>query len=148
MSQTNPAVYQVLPDLSAKVSGMRTGNYSDTRPALAILFHHASQSTPFITTFTAALMNSRAWCARATNQLEFGNYNVGYRQIVGDSSSPILTVINNEAVFVCQVFGPMSGPAPGLRTNEVNAAMAELSRREHAPIYQLKVYDISGFPDE
>lgn len=148
MSRTNPLVYRVLPDISAKVSGLRTGNYTTNKPALAVLMHHASQNTPYITTFTAALRSPAAWCGQATNQVEFGNYSLGYRQANGDSSSPILTVINNEAVFICQVFGPMGGPAPGMRTNAVNAAMAFLSTNNAAPVYQLKLYDVSGFPDE
>ena len=148
MSKTNPFVYQVLPDISSKVSGMRSENYATNQPALAVLMHHASQDTPYVTTFTAALRNSRAWCGHTTNQIEFGNYNIGYSQIVGDSSSPIFTVIHNEAVFICQVFGPMGGPAPGTRTNAVNAAMAALSADHDAPVYQLSIYDVSGFPDE
>jgi hypothetical protein len=42
----------------------------------------------------------------------------------------------------------MGGPAPGLRTNAVNAAMAKLSRNNDAPVFQLTPYDLSGFPDE
>jgi len=148
MSRTNPMVYCVLPDISSKVAGMRTHDYTRTKPALAVLMHHASQNTPDITTFTSALLDCRAWCGHVTNQLEFGNYSLGYSQINGDSSSPILTVINNEAVFICQVYGPMSGPAPGLRTNAVNAAMANLSTNNGAPVYQLTLYDVSGFPDQ
>lgn len=148
MAKTNPLVYRVLPDISSKVNGMRTENYATNPPALAVLMHHASQGTPFITTFAAALRNSTAWCGHTTNQLEFGNYNIGYSQINGDSSSPILTVIHNEAVFVCQVFGPLGGPAPGTRTNAVNAAMATLSTENSAPVYQLTLYDVSQFPDQ
>src|SRR5665213_2514591 len=138
----------LLPDISSKVSGMRTGDYAKSKPALAVLMHHASQNTPYITTFTAALLNCHAWCGHSTNQLEFGNYSVGYSQINGDSSSPILAVINNEAVFICQVYGPMSGPAPGMETNAVNTAMANLSKNNGAPAYQLTPYDVSGFPDQ
>jgi len=148
MAKTNPTFYRVLPDISSKVSGMRTGDYAKSKPALAVLMHHASQNTPYITTFTAALLNCHAWCGHSTNQLEFGNYSVGYSQINGDSSSPILAVINNEAVFICQVYGPMSGPAPGMETNAVNTAMANLSKNNGAPAYQLTPYDVSGFPDQ
>ncbi|HEY5042165.1 MAG TPA: hypothetical protein VIK53_09195, partial [Verrucomicrobiae bacterium] len=148
MAKPNPTFYRVLPDISSKVSGMRTGNYTKSKPALAVLLHDDSQNTPYVTTFTAALLNCHAWCGHTTNQLEFGNYSLGYTQISGDSSSPILTVINNEAVFICQVYGPMSGPAPGMETNKVNAAMASLSKNNDAPVYQLTPYDVSAFPDE
>lgn len=148
MTKTNPMSYRVLPDISSKVSGMKTWNYNSNKPALAVLMHHASQNTPYITTFAAALLDNVARCGHVTNQLEFGNYDVGYTQIVGDSSSPIVTVINNEAVFVCEVYYPMGGPAPGLRTNAVNAAMAGLSEAHGAPVYPLAVYDVSGFPDQ
>ncbi len=148
MTRTNPMSYRVLPDISSKVSGLRTGNYTNSQPALAILMHYSSQNTPYVTTFTAALLNGGARCGQAANQLVFGNYSLGYSQIVGDSSSPILTVINNEAVFICQVTGPMSGPAPGLRTNLINAAMASLSTNHGAPVYAMTLYDVSAFPDQ
>jgi hypothetical protein len=42
----------------------------------------------------------------------------------------------------------MSGTAPGMETNAVNTAMANLSKNNGAPVYQLTPYDVSGFPDQ
>ena len=148
MTKTNPASYRVLPDISSKVSGVRNGDYTKSKPALAVLMHYSSQNTPCVTTFTAALLYTGAQCGHATNQLEFGNYSLGYKQISGDSSSPILTVINNEAVLVCQVYSSLYGTALWRETNAINSAMANLSTNNSAPVYQMSLYDLSGFPDQ
>ena len=143
MAKTNPAVYRVLGDISGKVGH----NVTTDKPLLGVLMHHASLNKPYVTTFVAAMISVGQF-GHTWNQFEFGDYSTGYTQIVGDSSSPMLAIINGEAVLVAQTYlSSMYGPSAGLRATEVNLAMQNLSTANGAPIYTLTLCDLSPFPN-
>ena len=142
MARTNPMFYRVMPDFStkAKISAF-------SKPALGVLMHHASLGKPYVTTFVTTMLYPGQFGQRY-NQFEFGDYSLGYVQVVGDSSSPMLAVIHDEAILIAQTYlGSMYGPAPGLRVAQVNAGMNWLSTNYGAPVYTVQVADLSGFPD-
>jgi hypothetical protein len=143
MAKTNCAWFQVLPDVTAKV----VKNYAVGLPAVGVLMHHASLPNSYVTTFTAAL-TSPGQFGHTWNNFQFGDYSQGYAQITGDSSSPTFVIIAGEAVLVDQTYtAAMSGPSPGVRIAEVNAAMQNLSLMNAAPIYSATLYDLSAFPN-
>ena len=137
MANTNQSWFKVLPPISGKISN----NLAAAPSPLAIRFHDASKGGD-ITTFASAFNGSYFG---GTRQFSFGDYGSGDNSIIGDSSSPALMVINNEAVLIGQMYSALYAPPVGLYTNQVNAAMAALSASNSAPAYQVELYDLTQF---
>ena len=78
----------------------------------------------------------------------FGDYTKGDVWVGGDSASPAYAIINNEAVLICVASTGGGGSAIANFTNQINAAMASLSKNNGAPVYQLTPCDVSRFPDQ
>lgn len=76
----------------------------------------------------------------------FGHYGTyGDTWVNGDSSSPAMLIIDNEAFLIAQAWYQGSGPSHD--TNLVNAAMYYLSTNNAAPVYQETPIDPSKVPD-
>ena len=150
MQKTNPYVCKYLPDITSKVAAWKTHDFK-TNPAPPFVRFHLNGRTG-LTNHTSFISVGRGMGlfggVPMTNFISFGDYTKGDVWVGGDSASPAYAIINNEAVLICVASTGGGGSAVARFTNQINAAMADLSTRNHAPVYKLTPYDVSRFPDQ
>jgi hypothetical protein len=151
MQKTNPYVCKYLPDITSKVAAWKTHDFK-TNPVPPFVRFHLNGRTG-LTNHTSFISAGRSpmgyFGGMQTNDFTaFGDYTKGDVWVGGDSASPAYAIINNEAVLVCVASTGIGGSPIANYTNQINAAMANLSTNNHAPIYKLTPYDVSRFPDQ
>jgi hypothetical protein len=150
MQKTNPYVCKYLPDVTSKVAAWKTHNFKTNPAPPFIRFHLNGRSG--LTNHTSFISAGRGMGlfggVPMTNFISFGDYTKGDVWVGGDSASPAYAIINNEAVLICVASTGGGGSAIARFTNQINAAMADLSTHNHAPVYKLTPYDVSRFPDQ
>ncbi len=156
MQKTNPFFCKYLPDIKSKVPYFRDMNATKHPAPVFVRFHLGNaggyHGHPGNTNYTHTSFISSAGGLGSFFSVPgtptFGDYSKGDRWVGGDSGGPAFAIINNEAVLVCLAYTGGGGPAIANYTNQINAAMANLSTNNGAPVYTLTPYDLSGFPDE
>ncbi len=150
MQKTNPYVCKYLPDITSKVAAWKTHEFK-TNPVPPFIRFHLNGRTG-LTNHTSFISAGRGMGffggLQTTNFTSFGDYTKGDVWVGGDSASPAYAIINNEAVLICVASTGGGGSAIANYTNQINAAMANLSVHNHAPVYKLTPYDVSRFPDQ
>ena len=150
MQKTNPYVCKYLPDITSKVAAWQTHNFKTNPVPPFIRFHLNGRSgLTWHTSFVSAGRGMGFFGGLATtNFTSFGDYTKHDVWVGGDSASPAFAIINNEAVLMCVASTGGGGSAVARFTNQINAAMANLSIHNGAPVYRLTPYDVSRFPDQ
>ena len=150
MQKTNPYVCKYLPDITSKVAAWKTHNFKTNPVPLFVRFHLNGRSgLPWHTSFISEGRGMGFFGGNETSNFTlFGDYTKGDVWVGGDSASPAYAIINNEAVLICVASTGGGGSAIANFTNQINAAMASLSKNNGAPVYQLTPCDVSRFSDQ
>jgi|GEM_PF-2075110 len=150
MQKTNLYVCKYLPDITSKVAAWKTHNFKTNPVPPFVRFHLNGRSG--LTWHTSFISAGRGMGffggLPTTNFTSFGDYTKHDVWVGGDSASPAYAIINNEAVLMCVASTGGGGSAVAKFTNQINAAMADLSIHNGAPVYKLTPYDVSEFPDQ
>jgi hypothetical protein len=146
MARTNWTFVKIFPVAGRKLNHWLKADSTNTAPVF-VRFHRGSGRTNnFHSTFVSG-SSGPGWFAHLPGQFEFGDYSQGDRWVSGDSSSAAYAIVNNEALLLGVASFPGSGNPIGLRTNQINAAMAALCASNGVPPERLTLGDLSGFRD-